>query len=230
MLESITENITQSFITDGRYRYLTQGLLVTIEITFLAVIIGMVLGFLIALIRSTYDLTGKRKILNFICKVYLTIVRGTPVIVQLLLMYFVILDPFGVDKIPAAVITFGCNSAAYVAEIVRSGIMSVDGGQTEAGRSIGFSYSQTMIYIVLPQAFKNVLPALLNEWISLLKETSVSGYIAIADLTKGGDVIRSITFRPFFPLVAVALVYLGIVMLMSALEAKVERRLRRSER
>ncbi len=218
-----------NFITDDRWRYIWDGLGVTLQITFFAVLIGIALGFLVAIIRSTHDKTGKLKILNFLCKVYLTVIRGTPVVVQLLIIYFLIFGSVQIDKVVVAVIAFGVNSGAYVAEIVRSGIMSIDQGQMEAGRSLGFNYVQTMWYIIMPQAFKNVLPALANEFIVLLKETSVSGYIALQDLTKGGDIIRGRTFDAFMPLIAVALIYLAMVMILSALVGKLERRLRNSE-
>lgn len=156
----------------------------TLRITFFAVLIGIFLGFLIAVVRSTYDKTHKLGVLNALCKVYLTVIRGTPVLVQLLIIYFVVFGSVKIDKTLVAVIAFGINSGAYVAEIFRSGIMSIDNGQFEAGRSLGFNYPQTMFYIVMPQAFKNVLPALGNEFIGLLKETSVAGYIAIQDLTR----------------------------------------------
>lgn len=226
---TLQHSFVQNFIAENRWRYLVNGLGVTIQVTLLAVTIGIVLGFLVAIVRSTADKTGKLKILNGVCKVYLTIIRGTPVVVQLLIIYFVIFSSVNIDKVLAAVIAFGLNSGAYVAEIVRSGIMSIDQGQFEAGRSLGFNYVQTMWYIIIPQAFKNVLPALANEFIVLLKETSVSGYIALQDLTKGGDIIRSRTYDPFFPLIAVALIYLVIVMGLSALVTRLERRLRNSD-
>ena len=197
--------------------------------TFFAVIIGIVIGFLIAIVRSTYDKTGKLKILNFICKIYLTVIRGTPVVVQLLIIYFVIFGSADISKVLVAIMAFGFNSGAYVAEIFRSGIMSIDNGQFEAGRSLGFNYVQTMIHIIMPQAFKNVLPALGNEFIVLLKETSVSGYIALQDLTKGGDIIRSRTYDAFMPLIAVALIYLVMVMIFTKLVNMLERRLRNSD-
>ena len=190
---------------------------------------GIVLGFLVGMIRSTYEKTHKLKVLNAICKVYLTVIRGTPVVVQLLIIYFVVFGSVRVDKVIVAILAFGVNSGAYVAEIFRSGIMSIDNGQFEAGRSLGFNYRQTMIYIVMPQAFKNVLPALGNEFISLLKETSVSGYIALQDLTKGGDIIRSRTYDAFMPLIAVALIYLIVVLIFSKLVSLLERRLRNSD-
>ena len=190
---------------------------------------SVVLGFLIAIVRTTHDKTGKLKILNAICKVYLTVIRGTPVVVQLMIIYFVIFATVDIEKWIIAAIAFGINSGAYVAEIFRSGIMSIDNGQFEAGRSLGFNYAQTMMYIVMPQAFKNVLPTLCNEFISLLKETSVSGYIALQDLTKGGDIIRSRTYDAFMPLIAVALIYLAMVMIFTKLVSLLERRLRNSD-
>lgn len=179
-----------NFIKDDRWRYLWDGFWTTIGISFAAVLLGVLLGFTVAVIRSTHDKTGKLRLLNWLCKLYLTVIRGTPVVVQLLIIYFVIFGSVNISKILVAIVAFGVNSGAYVAEIIRGGIMSIDKGQFEAGRSLGLSYIQTMIYIILPQAFKNVLPALGNEFIVLLKETSVSGYIALQDLTKGGDIIR----------------------------------------
>lgn len=217
------------FIKDDRYMYLLRGLGNTLLIAVLAVLLGIVVGFLVAIIRATHDKHGGLNILNFICKVYLTIWRGTPTMVQPLIMYYIILVSLN-SKIAVAVIAFGLNSAAYVAEIVRSGIMAVDEGQFEAGRSLGLNYGQTMRLIILPQAFKNVLPALANEFITLLKETSISGYIAIPDLTKGGDLIRSQTYDPFLPLFGVAIIYLVIVMILTAGVHKLEMRLRTNER
>lgn len=219
-----------NFIKDDRWEYIAKGLGVTLEVTFFSVLVGILLGFIVAIIRSTYDKTGKLKFFNFLCNVYLTVIRGTPVVVQLLIIYFVIFGSVRIDKVVVAVIAFGINSGAYVAEIVRGGIMSIDQGQFEAGRSLGFNYIQTMIYIILPQALKNVLPALGNEFIVLLKETSVAGYIALQDLTKAGDIIRSETYSPMMPLLAVAVIYLTFVMILSFLIKQLERRLRNSER
>jgi His/Glu/Gln/Arg/opine family amino acid ABC transporter permease subunit len=214
------------------------GLKVTLEVTFFAVLLGIALGVIIAIVRSTYDknkssMRGFSKfivvLLNFICKIYLTVIRGTPVVVQLMIMYFIVLVSSN-NKVLVAVLAFGFNSAAYVAEIFRSGIMSIDEGQFEAGRSLGFNYVQTMRYIIIPQAFKNVLPALANEFIVLLKETSVAGYVGLVDLTKGGDIIRSRTFQAFMPLIGVAVIYLVMVMFFTWLVGILERRLRDSER
>ena len=219
-----------NFIKDDRWTYIWNGLLVTLEVTLFATLIGILLGFLVAIIRSTHDRTGKMKLPNGVCQIYLTVIRGTPVVVQLLITYFLIFGSMKVSKVLVAVLAFGINSGAYVAEICRAGIMSIDIGQLEAGRSIGFSYAKTMWYIILPQAFKNVLPALGNEFIVLLKETSVSGYIALHDLTKGGDVIRSRTYDAFMPLIGVALIYLALVLGFTKLVSMLERRLNQSER
>ena len=230
MLQSLQDRFYLNFIKDDRWMYIVDGLKVTLLVTFFAVLIGIVIGFLVATVRSTYDKTGKLKILNILCQIYLTVIRGTPVVVQLLIIYFVIFGNVNIDKIPVAIMAFGFNSGAYVAEIFRSGIMSIDGGQFEAGRSLGLNYKQTMMSIILPQAVKNILPALCNEFISLLKETSISGYIGLMDLTKGGDIIRSVTYEAFMPLIAVALIYLIMVMGLSKVVNLLERKLRSNER
>lgn len=229
MLDNFKASFYQNFIEDNRWKYIVDGLGNTLRITFFAVLIGVVLGFLIAVIRSTYDKTHRLKLLNALCKVYLAVIRGTPVLLQLLIIYFVVFGSVKIDKIFVAVMAFGINSGAYVAEIFRSGIMSIDNGQFEAGRSLGFNYTQTMIHIIMPQAFKNVLPALCNEFIVLLKETSVAGYIAIQDLTKGADIIRSRTYSAFMPLIAAAVIYLVMVLIFTYFVQKLERRLRSSD-
>ncbi|WP_276694797.1 amino acid ABC transporter permease [Ruminococcus champanellensis] len=226
----LPDALSNTFLKDDRWKYLTDGLSTTLLVTFFAVILGMVLGFLIAIVRATHDKNGKLGVLNFFAKVYLTVIRGTPVVVQLLILYFIIFATVNIDKTLVAILAFGLNSAAYVAEIVRSGIMSIDNGQFEAGASLGLNYSKTMLFIILPQAFKNILPALANECIVLLKETSVAGYIALVDLTKGGDIIRSQTYEAFLPLIAVAIIYLVMVMFLSAMVSKLERRLAKSDR
>ena len=220
----------RNFIQNDNWHYITKGLWVTLRVTFFSVIIGIALGFLVAIVRVTNEKTGKLKLANAICKLYLTVLRGTPVLVQLMIVYFVIFMPIGIDKFIAAVICFGLNSGAYVAEIVRGGLNAVAQGQFEAGRSLGFNYVQTMRLIILPQAFKNVLPALGNEMIVLLKETSISGYVGTMDLTKGGDIIRSTTYEAYLPLFGVAAIYLVIVMLMTAGVNRLERKLRTNER
>lgn len=224
-LTELGRSFQQNFIDKDRYLYLLNGLKVTLTITFFAVLIGICIGFIVGIIRSTHDKTGKCKVLNAIAKVYLTVIRGTPVMLQLLIMYFGVFGSVRVDKVLVAIAAFGINSGAYVAEIIRSGIMSIDEGQFEAGRSLGFTYIKTLRYIIMPQAVKNVLPALGNEFIVLLKETSVAGYIAIVDLTKAGDTIRSQTYSAFVPLLGVAAIYLILVMIFSYLVGKLERRL-----
>ena len=228
-MQELKKEFILNFIEDNRWKYIVDCLIITLIVTIFAVLIGVLLGFLIAIVRTTHDKTGKLKILNAICKVYLTVIRGTPVVVQLMIIYFIIFGSVDISKVLVAIIAFGINSGAYVAEIFRSGIMSIDNGQFEAGRSLGFNYAQTMMYIIMPQAFKNVLPTLCNEFISLLKETSVSGYIALQDLTKGGDIIRSRTYDAFMPLIAVALIYLAMVMIFTKLVSLLERRLRNSD-
>lgn len=228
-MQELKKEFILNFIEDNRWKYIVDGLKITLIVTIFAVLIGVLLGFLIAIVRTTHDKTGKLKILNAICKVYLTVIRGTPVVVQLMIIYFIIFGSVDISKVLVAIVAFGINSGAYVAEIFRSGIMSIDNGQFEAGRSLGFNYAQTMMYIIMPQAFKNVLPTLCNEFISLLKETSVSGYIALQDLTKGGDIIRSRTYDAFMPLIAVALIYLAMVMIFTKLVSLLERRLRNSD-
>lgn len=225
----LKEKLYDNFVKDSRYMYIVKGLGNTVVITLFAVMLGIILGFLIAVVRTSHDRNGGLTILNGLCQAYLTIIRGTPVMIQLLIIYYVILASV-TNKILVAAIAFGLNSAAYVAEIVRSGIMSVEIGQFEAGRSLGLNYKQTMTSIILPQAVKNILPALLNEVISLLKETSISGYIGLMDLTKGGDIIRSNTYEAFLPLIAVAIIYLVIVMILSRCVSRLERRLRNNER
>ena len=228
-LRDFKQDFHTNFIAQNRYMHLVKGLGVTLLLTLLAAIFGIVLGFIIAVIRCTNQMTGSLKPLNDICQVYLTVMRGTPVMVQLLIMHFVILSPLGIKPFMSAVICFGLNSGAYVAEIVRGGIMSVDKGQIEAGRSLGFNYVQTMVNFVLPQAFKAILPSLANEFITLLKESSVAFAIGLGDLTFGGNLIRSTTYSPFLPLIAVAIIYLALVMVLSKLVSILERRLAKSD-
>ena len=223
--DGIVATFIKCFLKDDRYLLLLDGIGVTIKISLLAVLIGIAIGLVIA-----FCALSKKKVLNLIGKVYTDVIRGTPSVTQLMIIYFVIFGSVNINKIFVAVLAFGLNSGAYVAEIVRSGIMSIENGQFEAGSSLGLSYRQTMTSIILPQAFKNVLPALANEFIVLLKETSVAGYIAIADLTKGGDVIRSQTYDPFLPLIAVAIIYLVMVMFLTSLVTKLERRLAKNDK
>lgn len=239
--EELINQFNLCFIDDSRWQWILQGLGNTIIISFFAVLIGILLGVIIAAVRSTYDKNGaamkKRggpayvflKIANAICNLYLTVVRGTPTVVQLLIMYFIILVNVQ-DGVIVAIVAFGINSAAYVAEIFRSGIMSIDEGQFEAGRSLGFNYIQTMFHIILPQAIKVILPTIFNEFIVLIKETSVAGYVGVMDLAKAGDKIRGRTFVAFMPLIAVALIYLVIVILLTQLLKILEKKLRKNER
>ncbi len=228
-----------NFVEQDRWKFITTGLANTLKITFFSLILGLVLGIIVAIVRSSYDKTYKSMrpgvfkfsfaVADKISKLYLTVIRGTPVVVQLMIMYYIIFASSRNSTL-VAIIAFGINSGAYVAEIVRSGIMSINEGQFEAGRSLGFNYWSTMIHIVLPQAFKNILPALANEFIVLLKETSVAGYVTIRDLTMGGNIIRAATYSPFMPLIAVALIYLVMVIIFTKLVSILERRLRKSER
>ena len=238
---SFKEDLYDNFVKDERWRYFAKGLLATLEIAFFAALIGIAIGTVVAAVRSTYDKNREAMafhkgpgyylfgFFNLLCKIYLAVIRGTPVVVQLMIMYFVIMVST-TNGVLVAIIAFGINSGAYVAEIMRAGIMSIDNGQFEAGRSLGFTYPQTMIHIVLPQAFKNVLPTLLNEFIALLKETSVAGYVGIMDLTRSGNIVRGVTFSAFIPLIAVAFIYLIIVLLLTWAVGRIERRLRVSER
>lgn len=238
--KSIKKPFVSSFITDNRWKMLLEGLGNTLLITLIAAVIGVLIGIIVAMIRTTYDNnveTWSRRgglgffimrVLNQLCKIYLSVFRGTPVMVQLLIAYLIILSNVE-NTIVVAIVAFGVNSGAYVAEIMRSGIMSIDRGQIEAGRSLGFNYAQTMLRIVLPQALKNTLPPLLNEFIALLKETSVAGYIGVRDLNKAGELIRGVSFEIFMPLFAVAAIYLCVVLLLTYLVSKLERRLRRSD-
>lgn len=237
--QGLADSFVKTFIREDRWLQMLKGLGVTLEITVFAAMLGIVLGFLIAVVRSTYDknLSGKKcrrfgdyflKALNTVCNIYITVIRGTPVVIQLMIMYYVIFASSR-NGIFAAVLSFGINSGAYVAEIVRSGIMSIDKGQFEASRSLGFDYKSTMIHIILPQAFKNILPALGNEFIVLVKETSVAGYVALQDITYVGNLIRSRTYEAFFPLISVAIIYLIIVMILSHFLKRLERRLRSSD-
>lgn len=238
-IEQFKQDFITCFIARDRYKFILKGLGNTIRIALVAVIIGIVIGAIVAVIRSTWDKNGKNMrngigkvllgFLNAVAKIYVTIFRGTPVMIQIMIMFFVIFAT-AKDGVPVAMLTFGINSGAYVSEIIRGGIMGIDEGQTEAGRSLGLNYVQTMWYIVVPQALKSVLPALANEFIALLKETSVACYVAVTDLTKGGEIIRGATYIQAMPLFAVALLYLIMVVILSKLVGILERRLRNSER
>ena len=240
-INDLKDQFELTFIDGKRYKQLITGFQNTLKITFGALLIGIVIGIVIAAVRSTYDKNAEKlrkkggigyillSILNAICKLYLTVIRGTPVVVQLMIAYFIIFVSVR-DGVPIGILAFGINSGAYVAEIFRGGIMSIDNGQFEAGRSLGLNYIQTMTHIIIPQMFKAVLPTLCNEFIALLKETSVAGYVGVVDLTKAGNAIAGRTYSYFMPLITVALVYLVIVIVLTKLVSILERRLRNSER
>lgn len=234
-LETLPHELYKTFVVDDRWRIILEGFGNTLTIAFFAAIIGSVIGFLVAMVKVMAPKNPRLKVVNWICNLYVGLIRGTPVTVQLLIMYYIILSPYiysgfrGINPLFVGIATFGINSGAYVSEIVRAGILSVDPGQREAGRSLGLSETQTMRLVILPQAIKNILPALGNEFIVLLKETSIAGYIAIRDLTRAGDIIRSRTYSPFVPLLSVALIYLIVVVGMSKLLELLERRLAESD-
>ncbi len=222
----------QTFVFEDRWQLFLGGLEMTFIVTIGALILGVVIGMVVAIIRSSHDLSrGKPnfilRILNSICKIYITVLRGTPLMVQLLIMGFVVMVPkTNFDTVMCGIITLGINSGAYVAEIARSGIMSIPAGQMEAGRSLGLNYVQTMANIILPQAFKNILPALGNELIALLKETSLVTTIALTDVTKAAQVVTSRTYDAFVPYISLAVIYLVLVMALTKALGVLERRLR----
>ncbi len=219
------DSLYKTLIVDDRYKYILSGLTTTVIIAFFAVIIGIIIGTLVSLIRNNYEVNKKGKILNKICEIYVNVIRGTPVILQLMIIYYVIFKSVNINITLVGIIAFGINSGAYVSEIIRSGINSVDNGQLEAGLSLGLNYHKTMKLIILPQAIKNILPALGNEFITLLKETSVGAYIGILELTKASDIISSRTYDYFFPLIIVAIIYLIMTLGLSKLVNLMERRL-----
>ena len=224
------ERFLEVFIEKNGYVRVLNGLQNTLLIAVIGLLIGIVIGTLIATVRVVPKYKRLPRVLNGFCSFYVGLFRGTPMVVQLLIMYFVIITSPMVPPLVVAMLAFGINSGAYVAEVVRSGIQSVDVGQMEAGRSLGLNGRTTMMRIILPQAFKNVAPAIFNEFIVLLKETSVAGYVGIQDLTKGGDIIRSITYEAYMPLLMVAAVYLVMVIGLTAVLRKLERRLARSDK
>ena len=228
-MENLHHQFNRYFVDNGATEWWLTGLKTTLLVTVIALCIGVVLGLLIALIRSTHEQTGKLKLLNIVARVYLTIIRGTPSMIQILFFYSVIFATVNLNNIVIGGIAFGINSGAYVAEIFRSGIMSVDKGQTEAGRSLGLNSAQTMRLIIIPQAFKNVLPALINEMIVLLKETSIIGYIGMTDITKAATLVQSRTYDALVPLLSAAIFYLILVMILTYFMGKLERRLRKSD-
>lgn len=232
---SFVEKFNQSFVEGDRWLLYIKGLGVTLLVTVLALILGIILGVLIAVVRSAHDqkepgkVSPVLKVLNAICRVYVTVIRGTPMMVQLLIMYMVIFASSR-NQVGVAMLAFGINSGAYASEIIRGGIMAVDPGQMEAGRSLGFGYAATMRLIIIPQAIKMILPALGNELITLLKETSIVTVIGLRDITKVAMLISGKTYQAMMPLLAIALVYLGMVMLLTWVFGRLERRLRANER
>ena len=227
--KTLADRLRSAFIVDGRWKMYLEGLGNTLLMSSFAVIIGIVLGFIMAMVIFTHKNTGKLKVLNFIFKVYITVIRGTPVVLQLFIMYFIILVSVS-NNIVVGAATFGLNSAAYIAEVARAGLESIDPGQMEAGQSLGLSYTKTMIKIILPQAFRNMIPALFNEFIALVKETSVAGYVGILDLGKVPGLIQSRTFDYLFPLLIASVLYLVVVYLLTLVQKFIEKKLAKSDR
>jgi His/Glu/Gln/Arg/opine family amino acid ABC transporter permease subunit len=219
----------KTFIVDARYQLFLTGLKNTITIAFFATLIGTLIGLIVAIIRYSAKNNKKLYFFDLLCNIYVSVIRGTPVVVQLLIMYYTIFANID-NSVFIAIMTFGINSGAYVAEIARAGIESVDKGQMEAGLSLGLNSSKTMLFIIMPQAIKNILPALGNEFIALLKETSVVGFVPVIDLTNAGNLVRSRTYLPFFSLYTVALGYLIMVLGLGSMQKRLERRLSQSDR
>ena len=226
--EEVSRRFVVAFITGDRWKLYIKGLGVTLEIAFFAAILGLIIGTVIALMKLSTKRNGKKTIWARIANVYIDVIRGTPSVLQLLIMWFIIMSSCK-NGMLVAVLSFGINSGAYVAEIVRAGIMAVDKGQSEAGRSLGLSKAQTMIYIIIPQAVKNVLPPIGNEFIVLLKETAIVGYVSMTDLTRTANQISSRTFEDFMPLIGAAVIYFVIIKILTVLLDKLERRLRKSD-
>jgi His/Glu/Gln/Arg/opine family amino acid ABC transporter permease subunit len=226
---SFFEQVYNNLIYKERYMMIIDGLYTTLLISAVVLFIGILIGSVIAFIKFSSNTTPIVKIFQFLANLYLTIIRGTPVLVQLFIIYYLVLAKTGLSKTVVAIIAFGINSGAYVAEIIRSGLLSVDHGQFESGRSLGLSNKTTMIKIILPQALKNVVATLCNEFITLIKETSIVSFIGLVDLARAGDIIRSQTYEPLVPLLSVALIYLAIIWLITLLMSVFERRLRRSD-
>lgn len=224
-MDKISDNLYKTFVYDDRYKYILEGLGNTLIIAFFAVIIGVILGIIVSLVRNNYEVNRKGKISNFIANSYVTIIRGTPVILQLMIIYYVIFKSSDVNILIVGILAFGINSGAYVSEIIRSGINAIDKGQLEAGLALGLSYAKVMRLVIMPQAIKNILPALGNEFITLLKETSVGAYIGILELTKASDIIASRTYDYFFPLIVIALIYLALTYFLSKLVNLLERKI-----
>ncbi|MBQ7978979.1 MAG: amino acid ABC transporter permease [Candidatus Methanomethylophilaceae archaeon] len=228
--EWLWSEIVKNFVEKDRYQLIIMGLQNTVFITIIGLALGLLIGIISAIIRSYHDMRNKFKILNAIVRVYITVIRGTPILVQLLIIYFIVFASSGLNSIVIAGIAFGINSGAYVAEIVRAGINAVPKGQLEAAESLGMTFNMAMVTVIMPQAVRNILPALCNEGISLLKETSIAGYIGIVDVTKAAMLIRSQTYSAFVPLIGVALIYLIIVLFLQYLVGKLEKRLNNAYR
>lgn len=217
-------DFSDCFIREDRYKLFLSGIGVTIKVSLLAVILGILIGMLVAICNLS-----KKKVFRFIGGVYTDVIRGTPSVTQLMIIYFVIFASVHIDKWIIAAIAFGINSGAYVSEIIRAGILSIDKGQTEAGRSLGLSSFQTMSRIVVPQAVKNIFPALCNEFIVLIKETAIVGYVGLMDIQKAGDFIKSATFMPFMPLIGTAVIYYVLIKILTLALRRVELRLRKAD-
>lgn len=222
---TVVDDFYKCFIREDRWRLFLNGIGVTIKISLVAALLGLIIGFIIALCNLS-----KKKPLRFIGKLYTDIIRGTPSVTQLMIIYFVVFAYIMWPKWLIAAIAFSINSGAYVSEIIRAGILSIDKGQTEAGRSLGLSRSQTMMSIIVPQAAKNIFPAMCNEFITLIKETAIVGYVGLVDIQKAGDFIKSATYRPFMPLIATAIIYFVIIKVLTLLLGRVEQRLRKSDK
>ena len=222
---NLFENLYKTLIYDNRYLFFLEGIKNTIIIAFFAGIIGVIIGIIIAIVKNYHEKTNKLKILNFLASCYVNIIRGTPTILQLMIIYYVIFASVEINIVFVGILAFGINSGAYVSEIIRAGINSIDKGQIEAGSSLGLNYPQIMRYIIMPQAIKNILPALGNEFITLVKETSVGAYIGIIELTKASDIVASQTYEYFFPLIIAAIIYLIITLGLSKLIGLMERKL-----
>ncbi|WP_022765170.1 amino acid ABC transporter permease [Butyrivibrio sp. XPD2006] len=226
---TLSERFIAAFITGDRWKQYLAGLGITLEVAIFAGILGIIIGTVVALMKLSTTEDGKPTILNYIATVYVDIIRGTPSVLQLLIMWFIIMASSN-NGILVASLSFGINSGAYVSEIVRGGILAVDKGQMEAGRSLGLSKAATMRYIILPQAIKNVIPPLGNEFITLIKETAIVGYVSLADLTRVANQVASRTYDAFMPLIGAAVVYFVIIKLLTILLGKLERRMRKSDK
>ena len=224
-MELIRENIYNSFIYQDRYKYYLTGLGNTIIMAFFACLIGVILGLILSLVIDYNEKTGKLYLLSAFARMYIGIIRGTPALLQLMILYYIIFKSVNINIVVVGIISFGLNSGAYVSQIIKSGLISIPKGQEEASTMLGFNYFQTMKYVIMPQALRNVLPALGNEFITLLKETSVAGYIGILELTKASDIVASSTYDYFFPLLIVAIIYLILTLGLTKLLNFLERRL-----